>query len=291
MFVGGRCEDADVSAIVFALTASIIWGWADFLGGLYSRRMSALLVLLIGQSVGLVGALGIALALGVEAPDLRGIAGGVLAGAGTAVGLAAFYRALAVGTMSIVAPISALGAAVPVLVGFGLGESPSPVQGAGMAVAIAGVVLASRSSDGAHAGGSGGSGGVGLALLSALAIGFGLVGLDVAAESGVLWSVITTRAVAALLLALALAGTSAGRSLARRDLVSLALIGCLDAAAVGLLAQATTTGLVGVVSVLGSLYPVTTVVLAQLVLRERISRVQALGVATALAGVLLIAAG
>ena len=277
-----------MSALVFALTASIVWGIADFLGGLYSRRMSALLVLLIGQSVGLAGAMVVAVALGIGAPDLRGLGGGVLAGAGTAVGLAAFYRALAVGTMSIVAPISAMAAAVPVLVGFALGEAPSSLQGAGMVVALGGVLLASRSSDGA---GGGASRGIGLALLSAVAIGFGLVGLDVAAESGVLWSVITTRSVAAVILAVAVAGAGAPARMKRRDLISLALIGCLDATAVGLLALATTIGLVGVVSVLGSLYPVTTVVLAQFVLGERLSRAQALGVATALAGVLLIAAG
>lgn len=280
-----------MSAVVFALTASILWGLADFLGGLYSRRMSAFLVLLVGQVAGLAGALALAVALGAGAPTLAGLAGGLLAGTGTAFGLAAFYRALAVGTMSIVAPISAMGAAVPVLVGFGLGEAPSPLQGAGMLVALAGVVLASRSTGEEGSAGAASTRGVGLALLSALAIGLGLVGLDAAAESGVLWSVIVTRAVAGAILALAVAGTGAPRRMARRDLITLVLIGCLDAGAVGLLALASTTGLVGVVSVLGSLYPVSTVVLAQLVLGERLSRAQAVGVGTALAGVLLIAVG
>jgi len=280
-----------VAALVFALIASILWGLADFLGGLYSRRMSAFLVLLVGQVAGLAGAVALAVALGVDAPELGGLAGGLLAGTGTALGLAAFYRALAVGTMSIVAPVSAMGAAVPVLVGFGLGEAPSLVQGAGMLVALAGVVLASRSTGGVGAAGGASTRGVGLALLSALAIGLGFVGLDAAAESGVLWSVIVTRAVAGAILLLAVAGTGAPTRMTRRDLITLALIGCLDAGAVGLLALATTTGLVGVVSVLGSLYPVSTVVLAQFVLGERLGRAQALGVGTALAGVLLIAAG
>ena len=250
--------------------------------------MSALLVLLIGQSVGLAGALALAIGLGVGAPDLRGLEGGLLAGAGTAIGLAAFYRALAVGTMSIVAPIAAMGAAVPVLVGFVRGESPSLLQGAGMAVALGGVFLASRSTGGS---GAASTRGIGLALLSAVAIGVGLVGLDIAAEASVLWSVITTRAVAGVILALAFAATNAPAWVTRRDFITLALIGCIDAGAVGLLAAATTTGLVGVVSVLGSLYPVTTVLLAQLVLGERLSRTQAVGVGTALAGVVLIAAG
>ena len=277
-----------MAPLVLALSASIVWGFADFLGGLYSRRISALMVLLVGQAVGLAGVLALAVALGIGAPEPDRLWGGVLAGVGTAIGLAAFYRALAVGTMSIIAPISAMGAAVPVLVGFVLGEAPSPVQGAGMVVALGGVFLASRSTGET---GGGGKRGIGLALLSALAIGLGLVGLDIAAESGVLWSVITTRAVAAVVLALAFAATRAQASVTRRDLGTLALIGCLDAGAVGLLALATTTGLVGVVSVLGSLYPVTTVMLAQVVLGERLSRAQAVGVATALAGVLLIAAG
>ena len=280
-----------MTALALALTASALWGLADFLGGLYSRRMSAILVLLVSQATGLAGAIALALALGAGAPDARVLAGGALAGVGTAVGLAAFYRALAVGTMSIVAPITATGAAIPVLVGFVLGEVPSALQGAGMAIAVVGVVMASRAADQPGKSGGAGDRGVGLALLAALGIGLGLVGLDAAAESGVLWAVIVTRTVAGSALVLAVLATRTAMRIGARDLPALALIGALDAGAVGMLALATTTGLLGVVSVLGSLYPVSTVVLAQLVLRERLSAVQAIGVAAALAGVLLIAAG
>ena len=280
-----------MTAVALALTASLLWGLADFMGGLYSRRTSAIVVLLVGQVAGLAGAVALALALGVPAPDADVLAPGVLAGAGTALGIGAFYRALAVGTMSIVAPIAATGAAVPVLVGYALGEAPSGPQTAGMLVAVVGVVVASRSSGEPDAAGAASARGVGLAVVAALGIGLGLVGLDAAAESSVLWSVIVTRAVAgASLLGVAL-GTRTQARLTPRHLLALALVGALDATAVGLLALATTTGLLGVVSVLGSLYPLITVVLAQLLLGERLSAAQAAGVGTALAGVLLIAAG
>lgn len=281
-----------MSALVLAFAASVLWGLTDFFGGLLSRRMSAMMVVLVSQLSGLAGAIALVLAFGVRAPALDALLPALLAGAGTAVGLAAFYRALAVGTMSLVAPIAATGAVVPVAVGFAIGETPSSAQGAGMAVALAGVVLASRSTQAPGENrGSIAARGTGLALLSAVGIGVGLVGLDAASEAGVLWTVIVTRAVAGALLMAAIAGARLPAGVRAADLPSLVLIGLVDGAAVALLALATTSGLLGIVSVLGSLYPLTTVLLAQVVLGERLRRVQALGVVAALAGVVLIAAG
>jgi drug/metabolite transporter (DMT)-like permease len=207
------------------------------------------------------------------------------------VALGAFYRALAIGTMSVVAPISATAAAVPVLVGLIEGERPSTLQIAGMAIALAGVILASREpvEEGAA---PPNRAAIGLALVAAVGFGTFFVGIDKASETAeVPWVILVQRCSSLVLL---VAATLAVRPTLPRDAPSIALlgmIGVLDLGANGLYALATTHGLLSVVSVLGSLYPAVTVVLARFVLAERIARVQEVGVVLALAGVIAISAG
>src|SRR5437763_16017516 len=120
------------------------WGVSDFLGGLQSRRLPLLRVMLITQLGGLVG-MGVLLAARwVPPPAFHRLVPAIGGGAAGLIGLAAFYRGLAIGTMSIVAPISATGVAVPVIVGIAGGERPAALQVAGIAAAVVGVVLASR---------------------------------------------------------------------------------------------------------------------------------------------------
>lgn len=194
--------------------------------------------------------------------------------------------------MSIVAPISATGSAVPVVVGLATGERPSALQLVGILAAGVGVVLASREApheDEARA--RAGRASIGLALVAALGFGAFFVGMDRAADVDVLWAMLAARVADAVLLVPVALILRPAFHIPPRALVTLAVIGILDLTANGLYAWGTTQGLLSVVAVLGSLYPLATVLLARAVLGERIRRVQEIGVAAALAGVVLIAAG
>ena len=226
-----------------------------------------------------------------ELPSWSAVGWAALAGSAGIVALGAFYRALAIGTMSVVAPISATAAAVPVLVGLAEGERPSTLQVAGMAIALAGVILASREpiEEGAD---PPNRAAIGLALVAAAGFGTFFVGIDKAsATAEVPWVIVVQRCSSLALLVIA---ALAVRPTLPRDapsLLILGMVGLLDLGANGLYALATTKGLLSVVSVLGSLYPAVTVVLARFVLAERIARVQEVGVVLALAGVIAISAG
>jgi drug/metabolite transporter (DMT)-like permease len=193
--------------------------------------------------------------------------------------------------MSVVAPISATAAAVPVLVGVAEGERPGTLQVAGMAAALAGVILASREPiEEGRAPTNRAS--IGLALVAAAGFGTFFVGIDKAsATAEVPWVIVVQRCCSLVLLLVA--ALVARPSLPRdgASVAALGVIGLLDLGANGLYALATTKGLLSVVSVLGSLYPAVTVVLARLVLAERIARVQEVGVVLALGGVVAISAG
>ena len=244
-------------------------------------------MLLLSQSSGLVLVLGAAIATGE--PILGTQAALLAAGAGVAelIGFAAFYRALAVGRMSIVAPVSATAALVPVLVGVAAGDLPMPVQAAGMALALGGAALASLE-PGTAGGGRRAAAGVGLALLAAFAFGTFFVGMDLAADDGALWAVTLNRVAAvAVVLALVLAHRRPC-PLDRGTVAPLMAVGALDVVANTMFAIALTLGMAAVVSVLGSLYPLATVVLARAILREHVTPSQRTGVAAALAGIGLV---
>lgn len=283
-------------AVALGLGSSLCWGLADFFGGLQSRKRAMLAVLLVSQGVALLLLLPLALALADEGPSASAVGWAALGGSAGVVALGAFYRGLAIGTMSVVAPISATGAAVPVLVGLAEGERPGALQVVGMVAALAGVILASRESEPAEDAGdehrAAGRAGVGLALVAAVGFGTFFVGVDRAsATAEVPWVIVVSRSCS---LVLVLIAALVARPALPRDAGSygpLAMIGVLDLGANGLFAIATTEGLLSVVAVLGSLYPAVTVVLARFVLAERVSRMQELGVAMTLAGVVAISAG
>jgi len=248
-------------------------------------------VLLVSQGVALALLVPFAFAVGGELPSTTAVGWAALAGSAGIIALASFYRALAIGTMSVVAPISATAAVVPVLVGLVEGERPSTLQIAGMAIALTGVILASREPI-EEGGAPPNRASIGLALVAAAGFGTFFVGLDRASEGAdVSWVIVVSRGCS---LALLVAAALAVRPALPRDgasLATLAMIGVLDLGANGLYALATQQGLLSVVAVLGSLYPAVTVVLARFVLAERVSRVQGVGVVLALAGVVAISAG
>src|SRR5581483_11712548 len=133
--------------IALGLASSVAWGISDFLGGLQSRRISALAVLLVTQPVGLVLALAVAVAFGGDALSAGHAAIAVGAGAAAVLALGAFYRAMALGSVTVVATIGALGVLIPVAAGVARGDRPGPLASAGAALAVGGVVLAVREPD------------------------------------------------------------------------------------------------------------------------------------------------
>ena len=273
-----------------ALAAALAWGTSDFIGGLTTRGLAVVAVLLASQGFGAVLLAAAVLARDEPAPGTQSVLFGALAGLALTVGLGGLYQGMAIGVMSVVSPISATGAVVPVAFGLARGERPSALQGLGVALALAGVVLVSRRRD-AERMGARLAVGVSLALLSAGGFGLFFVSIDLAAEGGVLWATLAQR-----LGVVAAAGTvlvllRPAVAFVPRHVPALLAIGVLDVVATTLFAAATTEGLTSLVSVVASLYPVTTIALAFLVLRERLERSQQLGAAGALGGVALIAGG
>jgi drug/metabolite transporter (DMT)-like permease len=280
-----------VLSVLLALGSSVAWGLADFIGGLQSRRRPVLTVLLWAQLTAVLLAAVYVLAAGDALPSAEAVAWAAGSGALGVAALAAFYRGLAIGTMSIVAPVAATGGAVPVLVGVLGGERPGSLQVAGIVIALVGVVLAARE-PGEHVDRDVARTALGLALVAAVGFGVFLVGLQKAtAASGVGWSLLIVRSVQVVILLSAAALLRPRIALAPRALAPIAAVGAGDLIANAMFATATTLGLLSVVAVLGSLYPAMTVVLARTFLEERVSRIQEIGVAAVLAGVVAISLG
>jgi drug/metabolite transporter (DMT)-like permease len=244
-------------------------------------------VLFVSQLPTLVLIAAIVVVRGVRVAPGPWILAGLLAGLVGLVGLAAIYRGMAIGVVSVVSTIAATGPIIPILVGLLTGERPSGLQLAGIALALAGIALLAFD----HRPSERGRRlipGVGLALLAALAFGVFLVAIRYASRPDPLWGVLATRSgsVGALLV-LGLVFRSRLR-VAAVDLPALFTVGVLDITADVFFAFATTIGLLSIVSILSSLYPVATVLLARIVLNERMARPQQVGVGLALAGVVLI---
>ena len=275
-----------------ALLSGLTWGTADFVGGTMSKRLPTATVMVVSQSAGLLLTAVLVVALGEPAPEGRFLAAGALGGVAGAVGLAALYKGLAVGRMSIVAPTAALSGAVPVIVGFAQGERPAALQLLGMVVAGAGIVMAVRSPDPPGTAVVDRRRGVAYGLVAALFLGLFVTSLDVAGEASPFWASLTIRLVSVpLFVAAAIVTARHARLPTVREAGILAGVGALDNAANILFAFAAREGLLTLVSVLGSLYPVATVLLARTVLHERLARWQVVGVAATFAGVALVAAG
>jgi drug/metabolite transporter (DMT)-like permease len=280
-------------AAALALASSLSWGLSDFLGGFQSRRHSLLTVLVLSQGFALVLLVAAIAAGAPTAHDTGATAWAVGAGMLDVVGVTAFYRALTIGAMSIVAPLSATGAVIPVLVGLGSGERPRTLQLVGMALAMFGVVLAGRGAaePDAQARRTGRTA-VLLALLAAVGFGSFFAGLDRAEESGdAAWVLLAARTPEVLLLLAACAVRRPGLPSAPAAFGAIAAIGFFDLLATLLFVLATGRGLLSVVAVLAALYPAVTVLLARLVLHERPTRVQDAGVLVTLAGVVALAVG
>ncbi|MFD7388653.1 DMT family transporter [Streptomyces sp. NPDC059852] len=282
---------------LFALATSLLWGLADFGGGVLTRRIPALTVVVVSQAIAAAVLGVIVLATGAWSEAGPRLWWAVAAGLVGPVALLCFYKALALGPMGVVSPLGTVGVAVPVGAGLFLGERPGLVQTAGIAVAVLGVVLA---------------GGPQLrgapvqrrAILLTLvaALGFGTVFVLVAEASttvtGLFLALFVQRVVNVGAGGLALyvsvrrgAPALPADGFPWRSLPALAFVGLADVAANGTYVVAAHHGPVTVAAVLASLYPVVTALAARGVLRERLAGVQAAGAGLALVGTVLLAAG
>jgi len=279
-----------VTALGLALGAAVAWGGSDFLAGLASRRLPVLDVLAASQLAGLVLLLMLLAAVSGPAPDPGAVLPACAAGAAEVVGFAALYQALAVGRMGVVAPLASLAAVVPVTAGLLAGERPGTGVGVGLALAVlGGAVVAGDLDNGAD--GRRFAPGAALALIAALSFGAYFTAMDAAAEAnGVAWAVALNRASSIALIGLVLLVARHGPSWRAPDLRAAGVAGVLDASANALFALALTQGLASTVSVIGSLSPVATVLLAALVLHERPRAIQGVGIVAVLAGVGLVSA-
>ena len=304
-------------AIALALGASICWGSGDFLGGLTTRRASLWAVIVGSQAVGLIGAALVTVLAGHGWPGLHAVWPVLLGGVASVIAISCFYKALAIGSMSIVAPISATNAAIPFLVGLAAGERPGSLQLAGVMLAAVGVLLVAseRARPGDTIGAAalpnepavepaavtaGGAAhvprrnqrkAIALALVAAVAMGLVLVGYDATARHDALWAMLGGRISSAVVFTAVFLVLRPRVSLSRSALPFIVAVGLLDTGANGLFALATTQGYLSLVSVLGAVYPVVTVLLAYGLLRERIAPHQMAGAVGTLAGIALIAAG
>jgi drug/metabolite transporter (DMT)-like permease len=277
-------------AAVLALCGGAAWGIGDFLGGLASRRMAVLAVLAVSQAVGLAGVFVWVVVSGEAFPGVPELMPAVGAGIAALVGLAALYRGFAIGAMGIVAPISAASPLVPLAVDATRGDVPTVLQWLGIVLVLVGIVTLSREVSGVESG-SRIAAGAGLAVVAALGFGLFVVGIDAGADESAPWAVVAARAAAVPLAVIAALVTSTSLRPPRALLPMLVAIGAFDTGANVLVATATTHGAAGVVAVLSALYPLTTILLARVVLGERLSAAKRLGGGVALGGAALVAAG
>lgn len=285
---------------LFALATSLLWGLADFGGGLLTRRVPALTVVVVSQSVAVLVLGAIVLITGSWTEFGPQLWFAVAAGVVGPVAMLSFYKALALGPMGVVSPLGSLGVAVPVGVGLVLGERPGMVQIAGIAVAVAGVVLA---------GGPEVRGAAvqrrAVALTLVAAVGFGAVMSLIAEASSTLTGLFLALFVQRVA-NVAVGGTALFVSVGRgaralpesggfrtvaRALPLLAFVGLADVAANGTYSLAAHAGPVTVAAVLASLYPVITALAARGFLKERLRAVQTAGAGLALVGTILLASG
>lgn len=273
-----------MTPLLLALGASLSWGVADFFGPLVSRTLGTLRVLFWAQ-VG--GVLGIALVVAArgEGPAGWAVLFASAASVGGMLGLFAYYQGMATGAMSVVAPIAGVSAVVPVLFGIATGDDPSGWQLLGIACALAGVGLASIEH---QEGRRRMAGGAGLALLAACGFGFYFPWMHAAGKVDFWWASLVFRSTALLLLASVVTVRRPDLRLSPKWLAVAFACGLGDTLGNVLFAASSGRGLVSLTAVLASLYPVVTVLLAALVLRETVAPFQRAGIVLTLAGVVLI---
>ena len=278
-------------AATLALLASFSWGTADFLAGIESRRTTAWTAALAGQTVACLTLLAMLAIMAPARPSTALIAPAVAGGAVGAAGVVLQYRAFTLLDLSVVSPIIAGAALVPVLWGVAIGERPSPLQLVGVVTTLVGIVLIARRASQPAATRRADRTGILMAVGSAAALGLFLVALDYGGDADPYWTVTVARTTALVALALA-AGVSRPSVRLRRDAVpALLLMGLLIAAANVLFTSATTLGYLSIVAVLGWLNPAVTIMWARVLLHERLRPLQVIAAVLVFAGIACITLG
>jgi drug/metabolite transporter (DMT)-like permease len=274
--------------VLLALSSSLMWGFADYLGGLQTRAHRVLSVVSISQAAGLLVIALIVALRGVGWPGVDAMLPAAGAGVIASVCIVTFYLALSYGPVSIVAPVLASSACIPVVYGLGRGERPAPVQLAGLAATLVGVILVSwTDADGrAH-----GRRGIGLAVVAAVLLGLVLILFSRASTVDPYWASFVLRVSSIFWIGVFILVQGVAPRVDRSALGIIAAIGVLDMLANVAFSVSTTLQLLSITAVLSSLFPVVTVALARIHLGERVTRVQGTGSILTMVGVLLVAAG
>ncbi|NIV32856.1 MAG: EamA family transporter [Anaerolineae bacterium] len=280
-------SDSPLLGIGFGLAAASSWGAGDYCGGLASRRTNVYGVVVVSQFAGLVLLSTLALLLSEPFPTLTEMAWAAIAGVGGAVGLSALYRGLATGPMGVVAPVAAVVSVIlPLIFGLFLEGMPGLPQLLGFGLALCAVWFITRAGDGSSIQARG------LVLPVVAGLGFGVffILIDHVSAAAVLWPLAAARvaSVSALLVLILLTRQPARPAAVQMPLILMS--GLFDTGGNAFYALAARTGRLDIAAVLSSLYPAVTVILAWLILKERLSRLQGVGLALAMIAVLLIAA-
>jgi drug/metabolite transporter (DMT)-like permease len=274
-------------AALLALLSSFTWGTADFLGGILSKRRNAIAVIGGSQPFGLIAITIVALAFNKFWFNEQIIIYGIFAGLIGMLALMAYYQALATGSMGIVAPIGSLGVLVPLVYAYLDGDKPTTMQNIGIVAAIIGVVLAS----GPEFRGGTKSAPILLALGAAVFFGFVVLFMAKGGQINAPATVVVMRvSQVSVMLTLALVLRTLG-GLKREDVPLLAATGSMDAIANVFFTTAASIGMLSIVSVLGSLFPIATGILAWWFLKERLILIQYIGIVVTMAGVVAITSG
>lgn len=279
-------------AIALALIAALLYGAADFIGGLASRKTATVIVVIVSQLAGFFVLLAIVPFLGGR-PLVVDLWWGVLGGALGAVGIVLLYRALAIGRMGIVSPVTAvIAATIPVLFGITIGERPSTFAWIGIGLAIVAVILISAHDPAEERDRRASLGmpiGVPTAILSGITLGFFFIVLAKVQPISGLYPLLSARIASVVALTVVALAQGIPLRTTRAALPAIVFSGALDMGANALYVIAAHNGLIAIAAVLTSLYPASTVALAAMVLHERLARTQWIGVALALVGVVLVA--
>src|SRR5664279_349742 len=277
---------ATVEASGLSLVAAASWGGGDFCGGLAAKRASVFRVVAVAHGCGLIAMLFMAWLAAEAIPPGIDLWWGAVAGFVGAFGIAALYRALAIGRMGVVAPVAAVITGVlPVLVGFRTEGMPDRIQMLGFALALVSIWLVARPGEKVDS-----HRGLGLAVLAGVMFGLFLVAGKQAGHHGVFWPLVAARLVSTTLMLVLVAVSPRDPQPLRSVLWPMVLSGLLDSAGNALFIAATRHGRLDVAAVLSSLYPASTVILARVLLKERMSRSQGAGIIGALLSVVLISA-
>jgi drug/metabolite transporter (DMT)-like permease len=279
--------NSPLPGIGFGLASASCWGAGDFCGGLASRRTHVYGVVLVSQIVGLVLLTILALLLAEPFPDAADVLWAAIAGIGGAVGLAALYHGLATGPMGVVAPVAAVVSVIlPLIFGLFLEGLPAPSQLLGFGLALCGVWFITRPGAGSRIQVRD------LVLPVVAGLGFGVffILIDHVSAAAVLWPLAAARTASVLALLVVVLLTRQRARPVAGQMPLILMSGLFDTGGNAFYALAAGAGRLDIAAVLSSLYPAVTVVLARLILKERLSRLQGFGLALAMIAVLLISA-